>query len=379
MSGEWRIFLWTCHHLIAGNWYYPVPYSLDTITCMMRSFSFKVGLIYWGGKSGNVANVGEMMRQLGCEVTHIPFDRPFPPDIDIVMAFGPFGSLAPVIDQVKKGGPLLVLWMTEQFPAPVIPRWLTRWMSIARTRLECLAFGRHEDGVLRPYAFSQPLMKKGLRFRYYGDLIWLKRDGVPSLVAVGSKWITEYLRQDGLETLTGYYGYHEDMGRDLGIERDIPVLWLGKIGTNRRGRYLRKLRQELAQRGIEIKVIDGVEHPYVFGDARTELLNRSKITVNLLRQEWDNHSMRFYLAAVNKVLVVSEPTYAHIPLVPGEHFVSVPFSEMADSICYYLENEKERSEIAGKAHEMVTTELTMARATEQILMAVKTQIHKTHA
>ncbi|MFQ5434608.1 MAG: glycosyltransferase [Anaerolineae bacterium] len=346
---------------------------------MTKPFAFKVGLVYWGKQSGNVANVGDLLRQLGCKVTHVPFDRPFPDSLDLIWAFGPYGSLVPVIDQVKRGGQFFVLWMTEQFPAPVIPRPVTRVASWSRTLLERLVFRRHEDGVLRPLSNGQSWLKTGLRFRYYGDLLWLKQSGVPFLVAVGSQWITNYLRQDGLDALTGFYGYHEGMGRDLGQERDIPILWLGKIGTNRRGKYLQQLRAELADRGIEIMVIDGVEHPYVFGEARTELLNRTKITVNLLRREWDNHSMRFYLASANKVMIISEPTFSHIPLVPGEHFVSAPFAEMADTVCYYLEHDDERERIAARAYEKVTTELTMARATEQILTAVQAKFNESHA
>jgi hypothetical protein len=114
-------------------------------------------------------------------------------------------------------------------------------------------------------------------------------------------------------------------------------------------------------------VVDGVEHPYVFGEDRIILLNRTKIVLNLLRTPWDDNSMRYCLAAPNRALVVTEPTLPHTDFTPGVHLVEAPAEQITDTICYYLAHEEERCQIVDRAYQLVTTELTMAKSAAQIL------------
>jgi len=146
---------------------------------------------------------------------------------------------------------------------------------------------------------------------------------------------------------------------DLGIERDIPVLWLGKSGTARRKRILRNLREELTQQDIDLHVVDGMENPPVYGHERTILFNRSKIAVNLLRKKWDDNSIRLFLAAPNRTLIVTEPVLPHTPFLPDTHMVTAEIEKMADTIRYYLDHEAERSQIVEQAYRLVTEELTI--------------------
>jgi hypothetical protein len=151
------------------------------------------------------------------------------------------------------------------------------------------------------------------------------------------------------------------------VERDVPALWLGTTGSRRRGRCLHRIRQDLKDRGVELLVIDGVEHAPVFGAARATLLNRTKVVVNLLRKPWDSNALRYYLAAPNRALIVTEPTLAHTPFVNGVHLVEVPIERMADTVCHYLAHEEARQRIAEQAYRLVTTELTMAHGVAGIL------------
>jgi hypothetical protein len=68
--------------------------------------------------------------------------------------------------------------------------------------------------------------------------------------------------------IVAYYGSPPDWGADLQLERDIPVFWLGTIGTKRRKHILERVRADLRDRGVEILIIDGIEDPYVFGRAQ---------------------------------------------------------------------------------------------------------------
>jgi hypothetical protein len=168
-----------------------------------------------------------------------------------------------------------------------------------------------------------------------------------------SRWTAGYLNDRGYTCSPLPPLYNPAWGADLGLERDIPVLWLGKIGTRRRARLLKHVRGDLQARGIEMMVIDGVENPYIFGEARTRLLNRTRIMLNLLREKWDNNSLRFILAVHNGALAVGEPVLPHTSFEPGEHMVVAPVAELAETIAYYLENEPARARIAGQALEML--------------------------
>ncbi len=337
----------------------------------MNEGILRIGVICWGDCGGLISMVGSSLVRAGCEVSFFQYDEKLDRTLDVVMAFGPFGSLVPVANQLLAWPPyqrpLFVLWMTEQFPDPTLPKWVHDTGGIARSYAERLAYKSRDWRVSQPAALLQLIKTKGLRYRYYGDIQWLRRTGVLSMLVVGSQWIANFLRPRGFAPLVGYYNFASDWGADLALERDIPVLWLGKMGTDRRRNYLQQVRSELEKRGVEVVVIDGIENPYVFGEARTILLNRTKITINLLRQKWDNHSMRYYLASSNRVLIVTEPTFPHIPFVPGEHLVETPIEQMADTICYYLANEEKRTAIANRAHHLATTELTADIAVTQIL------------
>lgn len=114
-------------------------------------------------------------------------------------------------------------------------------------------------------------------------------------------------------------------------------------------------------------MVDGVQHPYVFGHERTQLFNRTKIVLNLLRTPWDNHSLPFFLVAANKVLVVSVPPYPHIPFKPGVHLATAPPNQMAATVVRYLQDDAARRAITDGAYELVAQELTMKQSAQRIL------------
>jgi len=190
------------------------------------------------------------------------------------------------------------------------------------------------------------------------------------VLAITSRWTADFLRARGFDPIVAYLGSHPDWGADLKLERDIPVLWLGKIAADRRRHLLKRIRAELRSRGVEILMIDGVENPYVFGEERTALLNRTKIVLNLLRERWDDNSLRYYLAAPNRALIVTEPTLPHTPFLHGVHLIEAPIEQMADTICYYLSHDEDRRRIVDQAYQLVTTELTMKRAVGRIIEQV---------
>src|SRR4051812_327775 len=120
-----------------------------------------------------------------------------------------------------------------------------------------------------------------------------------------------------------------------------------------RDRLLTKLLEDLSRRGIAVQRFDNL-----WGQERIEVLNRTRILLNLLRHPRDFTGHRLLLGAANKALVVSEPMDDE-PLQPGRHMIQAPVEELADRIVYYLEHEDERRRITEAAYELATTRLTM--------------------
>lgn len=333
--------------------------------------SARVGVVFWKKETDLLSLISGTARDLGCEVTNFPADSRVPQGLDVVLACGPFGSLAPLGSQLSRmppgERPALALWMTEQFSNPALPAWAQYLAGVTRSHLERLAYRETETGVWQLNPCFQPLIRRAHRLRYFGDLKWLRAAGVLTVLAVGSRWIARYLNARGVDAGVAFIGAHPSWGADLKLERDVPVLWLGKVASSRRRRVLQAVRADLRRCGLDMLMVDGEEHPYVFGDERTRLLNRARVVLNILREPWDNHSLRYFLAAPNRAMIVTEPTYPHTPFEPGVHLVAAPVDQLANTIAHYAQHDAERSQIAERAYALVTSELTMRRSVHEIL------------
>jgi hypothetical protein len=337
-------------------------------TFRRKSLKIGVTLAHRGDELGH--SIAATIKDIGYETIIIPMNGKLP-DLDIVFAYGPFTSLTPLTNQLAsytlKRRPKFILWLTEQLPNPQIPEWIRYPASIFRSRLERACYVKDDENCWQLRNGAHWVTRKGHRYRYYGDLFWLKRSNILSVLAIPSQWTANFLRQRNFNPVTACISTKPSEKRYQEVDRDIPVLWLGKTGSKRRKRLLMKVRSELSDRGVEMLVIDGVENPYVFGEERTKLLNRTKITINLLREKWDDNTLRYFFAAANYVLVISEPSLPHSPFLPGKHIVEAPLSEFTDKICYYLSHDNERREITASAYELVTTDLTLEKSLIKII------------
>ncbi len=336
-----------------------------------RTAITRLGIVYWQANDGIAPLFAAAFQSEGCQTRPLLSTDPLPPDIEAIFVYGPFGSLVPLANQLHAMPPArrprLILWITEQFPSPRLPEWLRYGIGVARSRLERLAHRRTPSGEWRIAPPLRWLTRRMHRFRYYGDLYWLREGGLLSLLVTGSQVTAQFLRARGFRPLVAVMGSAPAWSADLHLERDIPVLWLGKPGSRRRKKLIQRLRAELQQRGIKMLVVDGVEHPYVFGEERTRLLNRTRIVLNILREPWDNNAMRFFLAAPNRALIVSEPILPHTPYTPGVHLVVAPVPRLADTIGHYLAHPTEAGPIIERAYRLATEELTIQHAARRVL------------
>lgn len=336
----------------------------------------RVGVYHWAADDGFAREVLVTLRRLGhSAVSILPGSEGQLSHLDVLLLYGPWGSFETLFRALRamprELRPITLLWQGEQFPDPRLPLAVWWLVGVSRSYFETFAHLPILARTPRVRRVFTWLTGRLHRFRYYGDIWRYRRAGLLDILAVWSPQVGEELTRRGFAPLVVGMGYYPDCGRDLGLVRDIDVLWLGKPGSRRRRRLVERLRKELAQRGIRLMVVDGVEHRYVFAEERTRLLNRTKIMLNLLRQTWDDNSMRFFLAAANGALVVSEPTLRHSDFTAGVHLVEAPLDRLADTVQAYLEDEPGREAIVERGRKLAVETLTMQATVRRLLEAAQ--------
>jgi hypothetical protein len=332
---------------------------------------FRFGVVQWQPQGGLEGILADILAHAGHTVLPFAWNAPLPEAVDVVLACGPFGSLAPISHQLSAlpppARPRLVWWLTEQLPNPAWPAWLVRGLGATRAWLEQQAFRPGTNGLWRSPAALNWIVQRANRLRYAGDLRLLTHRRLLSLVVVGSGLVAAALRAQGLNPLHATLGVPRAWWDDLGLERDIAVLWLGNPATPRRRRLLTQLQTDLRARGLDLMRVDSLQHPFVFGQARTALLNRTQIVVNFVREPWDNNGLRYFLAAANGALNVSEPTLPHTPFVPGQHLVEAPPVRMAEVIAQLINHPAQRDRLAAAGQHLARVEHSTERGVARLL------------
>ena len=173
----------------------------------------------------------------------------------------------------------------------------------------------------------------------------LTRNGFPDVLVVPHRASADTLAEHGIRADVVPIGSGPRHCVDLGLERNIDVLFLGELRVPRRRRLLRRL----CRIGLDVTAVGDWSNPAFFGEGRARLLNRSKILLNLGRFPGQMASHRFVLGMGAGALVVSEPVYGPEPFVPSEHFVSATLDELPSVVDHFLADEPERAAIAQRA------------------------------
>jgi glycosyltransferase involved in cell wall biosynthesis len=156
-------------------------------------------------------------------------------------------------------------------------------------------------------------------------------------------------------------------------ERPIDVLFLGHASA-RREQFFAAHAAVFSSRVCRLLFVD-VGRPrhsdtpgYVSAQARSALLSRSKIVLNVHSSErtyFERH--RALLALSHGCAFVTETSGVTEPLMPGTHFVMAPIRELA-AACDLLLNDPERlAAIAHAGHELARTDLQMAESCRTML------------
>ena len=282
--------------------------------------------------------------------------------------------------QLVTDGVVLILGNANWFPA------VCRQLAATPDRRRPLVLVWHFEPLPPPKAAGLPWPRLHLReivkiilrdaratdvYVNYLRLRALARRGLPDILVASTPGRREFLADRGFSAHWVPLGYESSYGHDMGLSRDIDVLFLGESVPRRR-----RLIRRLGRHGVNVLAMGGWSDPLCWGENRTRLLNRTKILLNLLRYPGELPGIRLILGMANKALVVSEPIYNPLPYVPGKHYVSATVEEMPEVIDYYLTHDSERERIVNEGHRLVTEQVTMKRSVARILELVTRNLPK---
>jgi hypothetical protein len=233
---------------------------------------------------------------------------------------------------------------------------LGRWNCIRKLRKE-IAKNGDVDYVCCSNREWVRVMVRYYRLREY------MRDGRIDYLFTTTEAKRSFLADKAYDVQFIPFGYHKAFGENLGLKRDIDVLFLGRINNKRRAAILHKLNEELTAENVKLKIVD----KDCYGDERTQLLNRTKISLDLPRVPWDFGPERLLMSMSCCAMVVSEGNCPKEPFIKDVHYVQAGDSDLTTTILSYLRNEQQRRRITRDAYNYVTKEITLKKSVLDIL------------
>ena len=333
----------------------------------------KVAVLFEGkhGSPGGLCQAfAEGFRANGCSVDLLSRQECWKQSYDFVIGYGPStweGSLLPTAEQLlsypAKQRPFFYWWFIECIPDPKYPTALVRLGSKSRIAIDRLTVRSPSTSKkLKSMRLYQSFLR-GFRLQIMGELYYFKSKGLLDGLAVTSPSRAAYVERHGFQPIVVPIGYHPELhGRNLELQRDIDVGFVGNVHSGRRYPILERVRKELEQRGINVSI-----QTNLYGEERTEFLNRAKITLNIFRAPHDFFGLRFLFCAPNKTLMISEPVADYDPFIPGRHIVAEPIEKFANTIEFYLSHDNQRQKIVEEAYRLVQEEYTINQMIGRIL------------
>jgi len=305
--------------------------------------------------------------------------------------------------QLRRAGrrrPRVILWQMDPLPPPnaspqaeavglTAGRWrrrlglsrsaaaMSRWQKLAtliRLR-EWLCKVASGPGFRRAWRLMQNYAPEPLEVDWrqirglmqsWRNILDARQEGWLDHLAASTLQRTHFLKARGIPAAFIPVGACEEFGCEMGLARDIEVLFLGRVKHGRRAAVLARLREELLERGVALQTV--VDDCY--GATRTRLLNRSRVLVNLNTYPWSPAWIRFLMAARCGAVVVSEPTGDREPFEPGVHYVAAATNELAAAVRLLLADEPARARMAAAASEHCRERLTLVRSVESLRLLV---------
>jgi hypothetical protein len=146
---------------------------------------------------------------------------------------------------------------------------------------------------------------------------------------------------------------------DADAERPIDVMFLG-THSPRRTRYLARAARVLSRHNCLLQIAEPVASPgdssSFLAESRWALLARTKVLVNLHRDEEERFEWRRALDAIHAgAVVVTEHSSGIAPLVPGEHLLVAGADALPFVVEMLLRDEERLARLRSQAYERLST------------------------
>lgn len=334
-----------------------------------------------------------VVRELGGDVFLARDGDPAILEADVVILFGrcsAFGDSARLLTAHSRRRPATILWHVEMLPPGVIPahaedaaRKLVRCdvgklPKPLRSLIRCIPSHSFLVNLLRRMRCAQLTRRCGWDRQFPGErvharewyhavasVLWLKQwysNTWCDCVAVSTMPRRRLLIEMGIPCEYAPLGYHPLWGTDRGGDRDLDVVFLGHIKRTGRERLVSRIARQLAKAGAKFMVVD---HD-CYGEDRTKLLNRAKISLDLVKSTWEMPVMRLLISMGCGALVVSNCSVDPYPF-REEHLVRVDSDSLASAILEHLHNEPVRRRKVEEARCHVTSELAWSPIVSRVL------------
>ena len=336
---------------------------------------YRVAVPEWVEDDGIANMISFELQQIGYDPVLFFFDSRIPEDVDYLLTFGPYNRILPIwqtnAHTAPHRRPVVIHWNTEGMPDPRIPPGLFRPLAAMRSKIGRMRYsGSGLDRFLYSIGPVSKIDRLYKRYLYHGDYEYACQKGWLQVLSDSSHIYSQIRSRSGIPTVYAPWGASQLWYKDLGLDRDLDVLWMGTRGSRRRGRILDQVFSELKSKGVKVYIGDNEVDPFIFGAERTTYLNRAKITLNITRTWYDDNFSRFTMACPNRSLVISEPVLPHcIEFKEDVHYVSAKVEEIANTILYYLEHEEERNQIVDNAYNLMMTELKFENSLRKMFAA----------
>ncbi len=353
--------------------------------------------------------VSGCLRQLGYNARLVEDGDPAGFDADVLLLLVNLGNFSTYCHRLKNAGsskrPFVLLWQMDPLPPVDAPReaetiglnaarWRTRFRlnrstgSMPRWKKLCTAVRLREWACklcsAPGYRKACHLIKQNTAAA--GDFDWPQIRGVMGswrviLDAHHEGWADRFVAStnqrwrflDSRSVPADFIpvGAYDEMGRDLRLQRDISVGFLGDVQHGRRAAILERLQQRLNQSGVSFNQVVANCH----GEQRCEWLNRTRILLNIHNFPWNHAWIRFLIAAKCGTLVVSEPMNDKHPMIEGEHYIAAEVDEMPETILRLLDDPATISRVTRAAALLCQNNLTLQRSVEKVAACVETASH----
>jgi len=293
-----------------------------------------------------------------------------------ILLYGPMRSITTTVERFQRElhSNKVVMWFTEQVPPPHLPKIMHYWVARYRYHLQRMA---EVEKQAHPSMLDQafiPLLRRAGRLRALGEMIILQRRQLLASLCVFTEQHARFFRACHIPASVIPMGYHPLFGRNLHLDKDIDILFIGSLVDRRREQTIAKLQQAFAQRGLRFVIYDGSrQRGAIYGKCRMEILNRAHIFLNIFRQPWDDPTFRLLLAGANHTMLLSETVWPNStgPFTANLHFAESDLQTLAERTLDYLAHPAEMEAITEANAEFIRHELTMENQAAKIIAGLQ--------